>query len=119
MVSVRRFSITAAIALSMAVLTSLPASALTFSDIAGKWCTGAGIAEFAQRTLTIVRSSDGARSVYAVHRYEYTDRTIVVHWVRWDNKETTTEYGDFSADRRSMMQFQTSDGGLRREHLRC
>src|SRR5262245_3438399 len=68
--------------LVFAVLISERAHALSYDDIAGKWCTGAGISQFEPLQLIIVRSSDGQRFVFPVRRYEFADTTITVFWIK-------------------------------------
>ena len=92
------------------------ARALTFEDIHGKWCTGGGILQFEDRTLTAVRSSDGNRSVYTVTRYEFTETTIKVHWLLPNKPEAVLIYEDFSSDGRKMSQSNTE---VRRVFYRC
>ena len=92
------------------------ARALTFEDIHGKWCTGGGILQFEDRTLTAVRSSDGNRSVYTVTRYEFTETTIKVHWLLPNEPEHVLVYEEFSGDGRKMSQSNTK---TRRVFFRC
>ena len=104
--------------LVFAVLISGRANALSYDDIAGKWCTGAGISQFERGQLIVVRSADGQRVVFPVRRYEFADTTITVFWIRGDNTETSTTYTEFDPGGRRMVQAPTDDGP-RREHHRC
>ena len=104
--------------LVFAVLASGRASALSYEDIAGKWCTGAGISQFERLELIIVRSSDGQRFVFPIRRYEFADTTITVFWTRADQTAVSTTYTEFDAARQRMVQAATEDGP-RREHYRC
>ena len=104
--------------LVFAVLISERANALSYEDIAGKWCTGAGISQFERLQLIIVRSADGQRVVFPVRRHEFADTTITVFWIRGDNTETSTTYTEFDPGGRRMVQAKTDDGP-RREHHRC
>ena len=104
--------------LVFAVLISGRANALSYDDIAGKWCTGAGISQFERLELIVVRSSDGQRFVFPIRRYEFADTTITVFWTRADKTAVSTTYTEFDAARQRMVQAATEDGP-RREHYRC
>ena len=95
-----------------------PAQALSFEDIAGKWCTGIGTALFTRDKLTVTLASSGQKIELKVEGYEFDETQITVKWVTGQNKHTSTPYRDFSADRRMMVQPATSDGP-RRELHRC
>ncbi len=113
---VGRAALTAAIiAFSLA---ASPAQALSFEDIAGKWCTEVGSSQFTPEAI-IIRKPDGARFDLKIDHYAYTDTVITVFWVRRaDATVTSTDYGELSADRRTMAQLASSDGP-RRAHHRC
>jgi len=108
----------ASLAVMAATLVAAPAHALSFADIAGKWCTEAGSSQFTPNTI-IVRKANGTRLDLKIDHYAYTDTMITVFWVRLtDHGITSTDYGDFSADGRRMAQLVSHDGP-RREHHRC
>jgi hypothetical protein len=100
-----------------AVLAASPVRALSFKDISGKWCTVAGSSQFTEKAI-IVRKSDGGRIELKIDHYDYADDAITVYWLTPDKSMTSTTYGDFGADGRTMAQLATSDGP-RREHRRC
>ena len=93
------------------------ARALTFEDIAGKWCGSVSSYVFARDKLTVVLLSDGSQRIYPVDEYEYDDDVVSVTWKRGDD-QFITEFGEFSADRQSMVQLE-NDVGPRREFRRC
>jgi hypothetical protein len=103
-----------------AVLISERANAqlLSYRDIGGKWCTGGGTVQINRHQMEVVRSSDGQRLVFTIQRFEYAAMSITVHWTKLDQKQTSTTYVEFDADRRKMVQL-PSDDGPRRELYRC
>jgi hypothetical protein len=112
-------SFLAAVAATFAVVSSGAASALTYENIAGSWCTGTGIAQFDRNNMTIVLSSTGRRAVYPIVGYEFQDAAIIVSWKKTANGEVTkTIYGEFDSAGRGMVQ-QISEDGPRRELHRC
>jgi hypothetical protein len=113
----RRSSLAVIAAITAAILAAAPAHALSFKDISGKWCTAAGSSQFTEKAI-IVRKSDGSRIELKIDHYVYADDAITVFWVAPDQSMTSTTYGDFGADGRTMAQF-TTDNGPRRAHRRC
>jgi len=93
------------------------AHALSFKDITGKWCGEVSSYVFAPETLTVILLSDNSQRVYPIDGYEYEDDVITVTWKRGDD-QFITEFGEFSPDRRSMVQLE-NDVGPRREFRRC
>jgi hypothetical protein len=93
------------------------AHALSFEDIAGKWCGEVSSYVFARDKLTVILLSDSSQRTYPVDEYEYDDEVVTVTWKRGDDP-FITEFGEFGADRQSMVQLE-NDVGPRREFHRC
>ena len=104
-------------AAAVAALGGGTARALTFQDIAGKWCGEVSSYVFAPDKLTVVLLSDNSQRVYAIDGYDYDEAVITVTWERGD-EQLITEFGEFSADHRAMVQLE-NDVGQRREFRRC
>jgi len=73
--------------------------------------------EFPADKLTVVLLSDNSQRVYAIDGYDYDEAVITVTWERGD-EQLITEFGEFSADHRAMVQLE-NDVGQRREFRRC
>src|SRR5712692_30972 len=112
----RRASIVAAA--TAAVMACSPAQALSFNDISGKWCSAGGSEELTRNTLIAIRSSDRARFDFKIEHYEFGETTVTVYWVDTKKQSVNTDFGEFSADGRHMVQFK-NEAGPRREFRRC
>lgn len=106
------------VALLLAVAAS-PALALSESDILGKWCGSETNYDIGRKTLTVTWRSDNERKKFIVARFAFTDVDVVMYW-RCSAKEKllSTQFGEFSANRRVMIQIR-NEGGPRREFRRC
>jgi hypothetical protein len=102
---------------TIAIFGSVDAHALAYKDISGNWCTGGGIEQFAPKTLTAIRSSDGVRTVFKIVNYEFTT-TVRVYWMTKKNEKVSTDFSEFGADGRTMVQLKNEEGP-RREFHRC
>jgi hypothetical protein len=92
-------------------------AAYTFDDIAGKWCTAGGSEQFERDSIIAVVASTGERRVFSIVGYEFMDDTIRVTW-KDKEKSVHADYGEFSPDRRQMVQLKNT-AGPRREFHRC
>jgi hypothetical protein len=93
------------------------ATAHTFEDIAGKWCTAGGSEQFERENLVAVIASTGERRVFPIVGYEYIDDLIRVTW-KDKEKSVHADYAEFSRDGRQMVQLKNT-AGPRREFHRC
>jgi hypothetical protein len=93
------------------------AAALTFDDIAGKWCGSVSSYTFTVSRLIVVLYSDNSRREYKVDDYQYEDDAVTVNWQR-DGDKLFTRFSEFSADNKFMAQ-QQNKAGPRREFKRC
>ena len=114
-----RPALVAALAVSALIATSLPAAALDYDDIAGRWCADFGSYTF-YRDQLVVRFDDGtATRRYPINRYEYRDRSITVYWVK-DSEKVHTVFGNFRGEGRRMAQIANPDDRVpRREFSKC
>jgi hypothetical protein len=103
---------------AIGVFTCADATAVTFEDIAGKWCTTGGSEQFDRKNLIAIPSSSHERRVYPIVRYDFTDTMVTVVWKTKDNENVSTDFAEFSADNRRMVQLK-NDAGPRREFRRC
>jgi len=100
------------------VFWSNAVAAFGYNDVYGRWCTVGGQTEFTPQYLKILRYSDNARFDFPISRYEFSEQEVTVFWIRADGSQTTTIYGRFSSDGRTMVQLPTAQFG-ERPHTRC
>ncbi len=94
------------------------ASALSYRDIAGKWCGNAADYTFTRERL-IVQFHDGRRTRrFRITDYKYEDDSIRVEWIDGDREEVHTDFGEFSATGNRMAQI-PNERGPRRPFRRC
>jgi len=93
------------------------ATALSFKDISGKWCSEAGDYNFRPGMLIAKFHDRTPTRRLKVSDYDYKDDKIVMYWF-WKAEKLYTEFGEFSADRRTMAQ-QEGESGPRRVFRRC
>ena len=107
------------VALAVGALGCASAAALEFKDIAGKWCTGGGTEQFNRKNLIAIPSGTNDRRIYPIERFDFGDKKITVVWKDTKKNETyTTDFAEFSPDRRRMVQL-PNEKGPRREFHRC
>ncbi len=93
------------------------ATALSFKNISGKWCSEAGDYNF-RPDLLIAMFHDGTPSRrLKVGSYDYRDDKVVMYW-SYKGQKLYTEFSEFSADGRTMAQ-QEGESGPRRAFRRC
>jgi hypothetical protein len=112
-----RASVVAMAAIAAASLAGRDARALDYSDILGNWCSATARLEFSRTTMGVFLFSSKSQSSTRVTRYEFTGSTVTVHWEK-DGGETSSEFGEFSADGRTMF-LQPARDVPRREYHRC
>jgi hypothetical protein len=93
------------------------AIALSFSDIAGKWCGLTTNYIFTRNSLTVVFHDGTPTRQFKVTSYEYLGETVKMHWESKGEK-LYTDFSEFSADNRFMAQ-QKNEAGPRRPFKRC
>ena len=109
-----RSSLLAVVAYGSLTATALPASAaLTFSTIAGKWCTDAGTLDVASNHY-FVKPRNSTRAVaYVIHNIQYgADRIVII----WGPNKTSTTFANFSGQ--TMTQLVTKEAPPR-QYKRC
>ena len=96
-----------------------PALALTDRDILGKWCGSETNYDIGRKTLTVIWRSDNERKKFVIDRFEFSDAGVIMYWRRIaGDKLLSTQFGEFSSDRRMMIQIR-NEAGPRREFRRC
>ena len=93
------------------------AFALSFDDIAGRWCGSVSSYTFTEKTLIVVLYADRSRREYPIDSYQYDDDAITVNWERNGDK-LFTKFGEFNVDEHTMVQLR-NDAGPRREFRKC
>jgi hypothetical protein len=93
------------------------ARALTFQNLAGKWCGITTNYQFSSDTLAVM-FHDGAPTLnFKVTGYDYNDDVITMRWVS-EGQDRVTEFSEFNADDTEMAQVQTKTAPRRPFH-RC
>jgi hypothetical protein len=106
-------------ALATACFAVRDAHALDYKDILGNWCSATARLEFSRTAMGVFLFSDKSRSSTRVTKYEFADAMVTVYWKK-DGKETSSDFGEFSADRRTMFLQPNEQGNVpRREYHRC
>jgi hypothetical protein len=96
-----------------------PVLALSESDILGKWCGSETNYDIGRKTLAVTWRSDNERKRFVVDRFAFTDVDVIMYWRRSANEGLlSTQFGEFSDNRRRMIQIR-NDAGPRREFRRC
>lgn len=93
------------------------AYALSFKDIAGKWCGVSSNYNFSHNRLIVTFNNGSPTRNFKVTSYEFFDTKVTMHWLNED-KKLFTEFSEFSADGRTMAQMK-NDVGPRRPFHRC
>lgn len=107
------------VAIAVGTLGCASAAALEYKNIAGKWCTRGGSEQFDRKNLIAMPSGTNARRIYPIVRFDFSAKKVTVEWKDTKKNETyTTDFGEFSADGRRMVQL-PNERGPRREFHRC
>jgi hypothetical protein len=93
------------------------AHALGYRDILGKWCSATARLEFTRQAMGVYKFADKARASNKIQRYEFTATGVIVYWYS-GGELTSGEFGEFSADHRTMS-LQPPGDVPRREYRRC
>jgi hypothetical protein len=112
---------TVRIAFLVVILTAgfaTEAIALSYKDIAGRWCGQTTNYVFARNALTVTFHSGGRTRRFKVTSYEYLGDTIKMHWQDDKGEKLFTDFSDFSRDGRTMAQ-RKNEAGPRRPFRRC
>lgn len=105
-----------ALMISAMVTATVPASAITFRDIAGRWCSDEGNYNFGRTRMQTLQFGSGVRRNIKVYDYFFWENSFRVIWVDERKYPITTHYAEFSGNR--MIQLPTIRSG-RRELRRC
>jgi hypothetical protein len=88
------------------------ATAFSFKDISGKWCSEAGDYNFRRDTLVATFHDGTPTRRFKVTSYEYSSDTVTMYWL-YKGGKLYTEFSEFSADGRTMAQLEGESGPLR------
>jgi hypothetical protein len=100
----------------LGALNCTAAAALSFEDIAGKWCTAGGSEQFDRNNLTAVVAGSSERRLFAILDYEFQADLIRVTWRNAKGERVHTDFAEFSGD--AMVQLE-NEAGPRRPFHRC
>jgi hypothetical protein len=112
-----RASAAAIAMIATAWLSGRDARALEYGDILGNWCSATARLEFSRTTMGVFIFSSKSKSSTRVTRYEFAGSIVTVYWEK-DGSETSSDFGEFSADGRTMF-LQPHENVPRREYHRC
>jgi hypothetical protein len=112
-----RISLISTLTIAALALGGGRAFALSFEDIAGRWCGSVVSYTFTPSTLTVDFNADNSRREYPIDSYQYEGDVITVTWQR-DGNKLFTKFSEFNAAERTMVQL-VNDAGPRRELRRC
>jgi hypothetical protein len=104
-------------AITAASLAGRDARALDYGDILGNWCSATARLEFSRNQMGVFLFLSKSHSSSRVTRYEFAGSTVTVYWEK-DGKETSSDFGEFSTDGRTMF-LQPAESVPRREYHRC
>jgi hypothetical protein len=93
------------------------ASAIGYDDILGNWCSATARLEFSRATMGVFLFSDRSHLSRSISTYEFHDNYVVVRW-DLEGKPTSSTFGEFTSDGRTMF-LQPGDDVPRREYHRC
>ncbi len=112
-----RISLISALTIAALALGGGRAFALSFDDIAGRWCGSVSSYTFTPSTLIVDLYADNSHREYPVDSYQYDGDVITVNWQR-DGDKLFTKFSEFNTDERTMVQL-LNNAGPRREFRRC
>ena len=112
-----RTIVVAVIVVIAAIAVFSEAQALSARSLYGKWCTAGGSEEFGDTSLIAIPRS-GERHRFRIREYEVGRDAVTVHWTNGKGEHVSTDFGEFSADGKRMVQLRNEEGP-RREFRRC
>jgi hypothetical protein len=112
-----RASAVAIAAIAAACFADRDAAALTYRDILGNWCSATARLEFSRTEMGVFLFASKTHTSSRVTKYEFVGSTVTVYWMR-EGKETSSDFGEFGADGRTMF-LQPAENVPHREYRRC
>jgi hypothetical protein len=103
--------------IAAACLAARDAGALDYGDILGNWCSATARLEFSRTAMGVFLFESKSQASTHVTRYEFAGSLVTVYWEK-DGNETSSDFGEFSADGRTMF-LQPTNNVPRREYHRC
>lgn len=107
-----------AIAILLSISGADIADAMTYKDIAGKWCGDATDYVFTPDALTVKFHDNRPDNVFKITKYNYTDNSVRIDWLNGAGKASVTIFGEFIGNTTKMAQRQSGDKPRRPFH-RC
>jgi len=93
------------------------ATALSFKNISGKWCSKDGDYNFRPDMLITMFHDRTPTRRLKISSYDYSADKITMYW-SWKGQKLYTEFSEFSTDGRAMTQLE-GESGPRRSFHRC
>jgi hypothetical protein len=100
----------------LGALSCTAAAALSFEDIAGRWCTAGGSEQFDRSNLIAVVAGTNQQRVFPILEYDFRADLIRVTWRNAKGERVHTDFAEFNGD--VMVQLE-NEAGPRREFRRC
>jgi hypothetical protein len=107
-----------AIAILLSVGAADIADAMTYKDIAGKWCGDATDYVFAPDALNVKFHDNRPTNVFKIMKYTYTDNSVRIDWLNGAGKASVTVFAEFIGNGTKMTQ-QPNGDKPRRPFDRC
>ncbi len=84
-------------------IAKLTPTSLTPTSILHKWCSET-VTFILTPTSWTFRLSDGYETTFKIQRYHVLEDAIWIYWADYDNRPVVTEFGEFTNNRRNMVQ---------------
>jgi hypothetical protein len=108
----------AAIAILLSAGAANIADAMTYKDIAGRWCGDVTDYVFTPNTLTVKFHNGRAPNMFKITKHTYTNDSVRIDWLNGSDKESVTVFAEFVGNPSTMAQQQNGDKPRRPFH-RC
>lgn len=109
---------TTAMATAASIMLIGSAYAIDYKDIQGKWCGSTATYVFERDLLTVFFRNSTPTKEYKIDKYEWRADSFILNWRDAKNEAVHTDFGEFSADKKNMVQLAT-EAGPRRPFNRC
>jgi hypothetical protein len=113
-----KYALRAAIAILLSAGAANIADAMTYKDIAGRWCGDVTDYVFTPNTLTVKFHDGRAANAFKITKYTYTSDGVTVDWVNAAGKGAVTVFAEFGGSPVTMAQQPNGDKPRRAFH-RC
>ena len=93
-----------ALIVSLSIGAVRHASALSYGDIEGRWCTDAGTVTFGRNHLSVTFDDGSPNKQFTITKYNFTENSVEVNWLDDKKRNLRTYYIDFRANGKEMTQ---------------